>query len=229
MTRRLLVALVAVAIATASLVAPSHAGVSPTPPDPPAVVRAAFGCNSDVTISWDPPAFDGGSPITSYTIYADGSVLTEVGADTLTYGPTATGPDFTVTASNAVGESEPTPVTQGSAPLCVGPPAAPVLTGKGCLGSFWLTWEPELSATSYRLYEDGQLVAEPSADVTTYGVVTAFPAGTTAEESSLGRPRAFTISAVNPAGESPPSNAVEIGPCPADPPRPIPRQPSFTG
>lgn len=235
MTRRLFLALVAAAIVTASLVAPSQAGpVGPTAPDGPAVVRAAFGCDSDVTISWDPPGFDGGSPVTGYTVYADDSMLAEVGADTLTYGPTEAGPDFSVSASNEIGESQPTPVTQATTPGCIRPPAAPVLTADGCLGGYQLTWEPELNATSYRLYKDGQLVAEPPADVTTYIVATASATDTPGEGTSVGRPLVYTVSAVNPAGESPLSNAVEIGPCPAgppgpNPPRPIPRQPNFTG
>jgi hypothetical protein len=224
-----LVVIAVVALGVATTGAASYAGPPPpTAPDGPAVVRAAYGCSNDVLISWDPPAFDGGSPITGYTVYADGTVLDEVGPDTLSYGPTGADPTFSVSASNAIGESEPTMVTEITLPGCVRVPA-PRLTGDGCTGAFLLRWDPVPTATGYRVYEDGELVDELPEDGTAWGRAIAAATATPSAPGTGGGAHRFEVTAVNPAGESPRSNAVEIPPCASDPAPPIPRQPSFTG
>jgi predicted phage tail protein len=42
----------------------------PTMPDPPTILRNATAANQSATISWLPPASDGGSPITGYVVTA---------------------------------------------------------------------------------------------------------------------------------------------------------------
>jgi len=79
---------------------------SATAPDAPTGVTAVPG-NTQATVSWSAPAFDGGSAITGYTVTASpgGVTATTAGATsaaviTLTNGTTYT---FTVTATNSVG------------------------------------------------------------------------------------------------------------------------------
>ncbi|MDW3219367.1 MAG: Ig-like domain repeat protein [Acidimicrobiales bacterium] len=92
--------------------------VTPTgPPDAPVSVEGAAG-DGRVVVSWDPPANDGGSPITGYTVSSspgDGSCTTTGATDCtvlgLAIGTTYT---FTVHATNANGdsaESDPVVVT----------------------------------------------------------------------------------------------------------------------
>ncbi len=78
---------------------------SPTVPGAPGGVTATAG-NAQATVSFTPPASDGGSPITSYTVTSNPSNITATGPSSpitvtgLTNGTTYT---FTVTATNAVG------------------------------------------------------------------------------------------------------------------------------
>ncbi|GGA77685.1 hypothetical protein GCM10011507_31160 [Edaphobacter acidisoli] len=106
----------------------------PTAPEPPSRV-SSFAKDSSAYISWNPPVFDGGSPITSYTVKAnDGTTLHVPAAEFsnkayvefkgLHNGQRYT---FTVTASNANGASSaslPSPEITVQ-PLAIAPPAAP--------------------------------------------------------------------------------------------------------
>lgn len=80
-----------------------------TVPGMPTNVTATAG-NGEATVSFDPPADNGGSPITAYTVTSSPGNITKTGTDTtitidgLTNGTTYT---FTVTATNAVGSSSP--------------------------------------------------------------------------------------------------------------------------
>jgi hypothetical protein len=119
LVRRCLLAVSILATAVLLPVAPSGAGVEPTPPSGPAVVRGAYGCNNDIVLTWTAPDDDGGSPITGYTVYADDVAVADVGPDTLTYGPATADPVYSVSASNEIGESEPTIMTEATIPACI--------------------------------------------------------------------------------------------------------------
>jgi hypothetical protein len=56
--------------------------MTPTAPDYPTNVLTSFNYSTSMaTVVWDPPNFDGGSPITSYTVLDNGSVAATVSED----------------------------------------------------------------------------------------------------------------------------------------------------
>jgi hypothetical protein len=91
------------------------------PPGAPANVSAVAG-NGSATVTWDPPASDGGSPITQYSVTSDPASSTEVvdGSTTtvevtgLTNGVSYT---FRVRASNAVGDGPLSSASNAVTPL----------------------------------------------------------------------------------------------------------------
>ena len=91
--------------------APSNAVTPLGPPDPPTNVTATAG-QGQATVSWSAPAFDGGSPITQYTVTSSPGGLTAT-VDSTTLEATVTGLTpgvqytLTVTATNALGTSAP--------------------------------------------------------------------------------------------------------------------------
>ena len=107
-----------------------------TAPEPPSRV-ASFGRDGSAYITWSPSVFDGGSPVTSYTVVAsDGKTLTVPAAEFLAKayaempglrnGQSYT---FTVKATNARGTSAaslPSPAVDVR-PLTIEPPAAPAV------------------------------------------------------------------------------------------------------
>ncbi len=90
--------------------------VGSQPPDPPTDLTAESTSDGDATLSWTPPADDGGSPVTSYTItsqpddstYPVDATATSADLSDLTPGQTYT---FTITATSAGGTSVPSAPT----------------------------------------------------------------------------------------------------------------------
>ena len=138
--------------------------ISATTPDAPTGLTAQSGLNS-VNLSWNPPASDGGSPITSYTVQGRVSgtnptspwqsvttipnpitgstpycVVTQINGNALTDGTTY---DFQVAAVNAVGQG---PYSATATASTDNVPDAPTgLTAQSGVGSVTLTWNPPAS------------------------------------------------------------------------------------
>lgn len=120
-------------------------------------------------LSWTAPVSDGGSPITEYRVYQEGVDAAVATSTSLTATVTGLAPGttarFAVTAVNAVGES---PRSEWSAPVTV-PDGATAKPGRGTLwhdnvfstGDYTvrMTLLKGQNATSFRLYENGTLIA----------------------------------------------------------------------
>jgi Fibronectin type III domain len=110
---------------------------APTKPDAPIIGTASAG-NTQATVTFGPPAFNGGSAVTSYTLTATDSTNSATGGETatgsaspitvtgLTNGDTYT---FTVTATNAIGTG---PASAASNPVV---PEAPTVPGAPIIGT----------------------------------------------------------------------------------------------
>ena len=169
------------------------------------------------TVSWTPPASDGGAPITGYTVTAapGGASCTATGADTsctvpgLTNGGTYT---FRVTATNAAGVSAPSSATS-SATLAAGepdPPAAPSVSAAS--GSVDVSWLPPADGGS--AITGYTVTSAPGGQTCT---ATAPATSCTVAGLTNGTDYTFTVTATNALGTSDPSNASKDA-TPGDPP-----------
>ena len=117
------------------------ASTSATPaarPDPPVLTGATPSATS-VTLSWSAPN-DNGSPITGYSASGGGQSCTTTGATSCTVNNLSpnTTYSFTVTATNAVGTSNPS--TALNATTSAAAPSAPTITAADPGNSITLTW-----------------------------------------------------------------------------------------
>ncbi len=85
-----------------------QAGPAITVPSAPQNLNAGAARGRGIQLSWSAPADDGGSPITGYNVYRDGTLLTAVSGSSTGYKDTSTsrGTDYTykVSAANSAGE-----------------------------------------------------------------------------------------------------------------------------
>jgi len=201
---------------------PRSAEVSATPatvPDAPANLVATPG-DAVVVLGWDPPASDGGSPVSGYVIYrgtAPGgeTPLVTVGA-VLTYTDTAVTNSVTyyyqVAAVNAAGEGArsaevpatptPTPTVPSAPQNLQAVPGDTVVT---------LTWDPPSSTgnsaiTNYRIFR-GTASGSLSLHATVGDVLTFADTGLTNSVTYY-----YQVSAVNGVGEGPRSAEVAATP-----------------
>ncbi len=227
---------------SAEVTATPKASAGPTVPAPPVSLRAVSG-DASATVTWTPPASDGGSPITGYNVYAGttagGESTTPVNAKPLPPGTTSdlvsgltngTAYFFTITAVNAVGESGPSAEVSTTPAAVSGAtaPSAPLhLKAKPGNHKVTLTWEPPASdggstVTGYDVYElcgyGPEKLANPlplSAEPTSY-TVTGLANGVSCR---------FTVKAINAVGISPASKSATATPhapivkTPPSPPR----------
>ena len=190
--------------------APSNAVVAATVPGAPTGVVAVDG-DGQATVSWTPPADDGASPITAYTVQSNpGGLAVTVDAATtsttvgaLTNGTSYT---FTVTATNALGDGPPSSPSEAVTPA--GLPGAPtaVVAEVGGNAAARVSWTPPASdggaaITSYTVVSSpGGLTATVPGD--------ALPGETlqaTVDGLTLGTSYTFTVTATNRRGDGPPS------------------------
>src|SRR6266550_2109187 len=169
----------------------SNSPPPPPPNSPPSAPQnlAATGGHAQVTLTWQTPASDGGSPITNYKIYRGGApstetLLTTVGAVT-SYTDTAVTNGVTyyyqVSAVNNAGEgpkSNEASATPNAPPPPPSPPSAPqnlvATAGNAQVG---LTWQAPASnggspITNYRIYRgtssNGETLLASIGNVPTY-------------------------------------------------------------
>ncbi|TLZ86118.1 MAG: fibronectin type III domain-containing protein [Methanobacteriota archaeon] len=203
------------------------------PPAPPSAPQnlAATGGNAQVTLTWQAPASDGGSPITNYKIYrgvapSTETLLTTVG-NVLTYTDGAVTNGLTyyyqVSAVNSPGEgakSNEASATPSTPPPPPTPPSAPTnLVATAGNAQVGLAWQAPSSnggspITNYRIYRgtssNGETLLATIGNVLTY-TDTAVTNGVTYY---------YQVSAVNAAGEGPRSNEASAAPSPPPPPPP---------
>jgi YVTN family beta-propeller protein len=181
--------------------------VQPTVPDAPTVGTASADSSGQVTVSFTAPVFNGGAPITGYTVVSSAGGFTASGAASpitisgLTYGTSYT---FTVKATNSAGTGAASAPSNPVTPAV--PPGAPTITGAvGGDASATVAFSPPAS--------NGGLA------ISNY-TVTANPGGITSTGSASplhvtgltnGQSYTFTVRATNGAGTgspSAPSNSV---------------------
>jgi len=191
----------------------------PTAPSPPRNLMATA-ADSRVTLTWQSPSSDGGSPIIHYRIYrgtvsGSESFVLETGTlpiivdGGLTNGQTYY---YWVTAVNAIGEG--TSSYEASAmPTAPIPPTSPTeLAAIAGDGQVILGWHQSTSdggsyITGYRIYR-GTISGTLSPITTTIGAVPFY----TDSGLTNGIPYFYQVSAVNSAGESPRSNEATATP-----------------
>lgn len=192
------------AVGTSAASTASPAVTPATVPSAPAGVIATRADKSAV-VTWT-PAVDNGAAITGYTVTASPGGATVVLTGTKT---TTTFKDlingltysFTVTATNAVGTSLPSPASATVTPAAVPAPPVGVIAARGDKSAV-VTWTP---------------AADNGSPVTAY-TITASPGGATMSVAGTmstakviglanGTPYTFTVKAINALGSSPASPA----------------------
>lgn len=157
-----------------------------------------------ISLAWDPPADDGGTNVTAYHVYADGSHVATV--EDLSYVHDGLGDgkthSYRVSAENLVGEG---PLSTATSATTLDRPTAPrnlsASAGPG-IGEISIAWDRPAddggtNVTAYRIYRDDRMVAETaSRSFVDTGL-------------SNGTRYTYRVSAVNEVGEGPRSQTAD--------------------
>jgi titin len=204
----------------------------PTAPDIPTDVSAAAGVNSAV-VTWTAPISNGGSPITSYTIYyTTGGVtsstvytasiaVSSINTTTVTPLTAGTSYTFTVAVTNAVGSSSESSASGSiTTPSVPGVPTSVVATAgfTGGSSNAVVTWVTPTSTggsaiLGYKIYDSlGKIVDSSGNLVTDTGSIYTTTTATTITVQGLTNATAytFTAKAVNAVGASVASSGSSI-------------------
>ena len=181
------------------------AGYYVAPLGAPTTVTAAAG-NAQATVSWTAPQWDGGYPVTGYTVTASNGASVSAAASatsaTVTGLANGTSYTFTVTAANSTGSGPASATSNAVTPSA--PPGAPTgVTATGGNGQATVTWTAP-AATGGGAITSYKVAASPgSAAVTVAGTVT------TATVTGLanGTAYTFTVIAATVGGSGPASAA----------------------
>jgi len=201
----------------------NEASATPTsglnPPSDPQNLQAASG-DRQVTLTWTPPASNGGSPVTKYVVFRGtisggetflaeiGSVLIYIDAG-LTNGQTYY---YRVSAKNAVGEGPRSNEASATPTSYISAPTAPQnLKASAGNTQVTLSWNPPISdggsaITNYRIYR-GAAIGGESLLVGVGNILSYVDAGLTNGQTYF-----YKVSAVNVAGEGLQSNEANATP-----------------
>jgi len=187
-----------------------------TVPSPPQNLTVIAG-NRNVTLTWEPPADNGGMAVTNYTVYygtSPGNYTNNITLGNIT-NYTITGLIngqryyFAVSAINAVGESPKS--NEVFAMPCTVPSAPQNLTAVAGNGNVTLTWQPPADnggspITGYKIYY-GTSAGNYTTSITV-GNITSY----TITNLTNGQKYYFAVSAINAVGEGPKSNEASATP-----------------